>query len=277
MKKSPDSGAKFRQSLPESRRVVVKIGSKVLVDAKGRPDRRRIADLVRQLCDLHARGYELVLVSSGAIASGMEALGIARRPESVPDLQMCAAVGQPRLMSTYFELFAAHRVRVGQLLLTHEDFERSLSLANMRRTLDHLLRRRVVPVVNENDAVADEEVKAFMSLGDNDRLASLVARQVRADLVVMLSAVDGLRRPLAGGRTARVPFVEDVDARVRALVRPAKAGGLSKGGMDSKLAAAAACTRAGANVVVADGRRKDALLRVLAGEDEGTLFPAAPL
>ena len=190
---------------------------------------------------------------------------------------MCAAVGQPRLMSTYFELFAAHRVRVGQLLLTHEDFERSLSLANMRRTLDHLLRRRVVPVVNENDAVADEEVKAFMSLGDNDRLASLVARQVRADLVVMLSAVDGLRRPLAGGRTARVPFVEDVDARVRALVRPAKAGGLSKGGMDSKLAAAVACTRSGANVVVADGRRRDALLRVLAGEDEGTLFPAAPL
>ncbi len=277
MKKAPDSGAKFRQSLPESRRVVVKIGSKVLVDSKGRPDRRRIADLVRQVSALHAKGYELLLVSSGAIASGMEALGIARRPESVPDLQMCAAVGQPRLMATYFELFAAHRVRIGQLLLTHEDFERRLSLANMRRTLDHLLRQRVVPIVNENDAVADEEVKAYMSLGDNDRLASLVARQIRADLVVMLSAVDGLRRPLAGGRTARVPVVEDIDRGVLALVRPAKAGGLSKGGMDSKLAAAAACTRAGANVVVADGRRRDALLRVLAGADEGTLFPAAPL
>ena len=277
MKKAPDSGAKFRQSLPESRRVVVKIGSKVLVDSKGRPDRRRIADLVRQVSALHAKGYELLLVSSGAIASGMEALGIARRPESVPDLQMCAAVGQPRLMATYFELFAAHRVRIGQLLLTHEDFERRLSLANMRRTLDHLLRQRVVPIVNENDAVADEEVKAYMSPGDNDRLASLVARQIRADLVVMLSAVDGLRRPLAGGRTARVPVVEDIDRGVLALVRPAKAGGLSKGGMDSKLAAAAACTRAGANVVVADGRRRDALLRVLAGADEGTLFPAAPL
>ena len=277
MKKTPDSGAKFRQSLPESRRIVVKIGSKVLVDSKGRPDRRRIADLVRQVAALHAKGYELLLVSSGAIASGMEALGIEKRPESVPDLQMCAAVGQPRLMATYFELFAAHRVRIGQLLLTHEDFERRLSLANMRRTLDHLLRQRVVPIVNENDAVADEEVKAYMSLGDNDRLASLVARQIRADLVVMLSAVDGLRRPLAGGRTARVPVVEDIDRGVLALVKPAKAGGLSKGGMDSKLAAAAACTRAGANVVVADGRRKDALLRVLAGEDEGTLFPAAPL
>ena len=277
MKKTPDSGAKFRQSLPESRRIVVKIGSKVLVDSKGRPDRRRLAAIVAQVAALRRRGCEVVLVSSGAIASGMEALGIARRPSAVPDLQMCAAVGQPRLMATYFELFAAHRVRAGQLLLTHEDFERRLSLANMRRTLDHLLVRRVVPVVNENDAVADEEVKAYMSLGDNDRLAALLSRPVRADLVVMLSAVDGLRRPLAGGRTARVPFVEEIGRGALSLVRPAKAGGLSKGGMDSKLAAAAACTAAGANVVVADGRRRDALLRVLAGEDEGTLFPASPV
>ena len=276
MKKTPDSGAKFRQSLPESRRVVVKIGSKVLVDAKGRPDRRRIADLVRQICVLHAKGYELVLVSSGAIASGMEALGIAKRPESVPDLQMCAAVGQPRLMATYFELFAAHRVRIGQLLLTHEDFERRLSLANMRRTLDHLLARRVVPVINENDAVADEEVKAYMSLGDNDHLASLVARQTRSDLLVMLSAVDGLRRPAAGGRTARVPYVESISRAAMALVRPAEAGGVSKGGMDSKLRAAAACVQAGCNVVIADGRRRDVLVRVFEGADEGTLFPAVP-
>ena len=259
------------------RRIVVKIGSKVIVDAKGRPDRRRLAAIVAQVAALRRRGCEVVLVSSGAIASGMEALGIARRPSAVPDLQMCAAVGQVRLMTLYHELFAAEKVRVGQLLLTHEDFDRRLSVANMRRTMDHLLRAGVVPVVNENDAVADEEVKAYMSLGDNDRLASLLARQVRADLVVMLSAVDGLRRPLAGGRTARVPFVEDVDAGVRALVKPAKAGGLSKGGMDSKLAAAVACTRSGANVVVADGRRKDVLLRVLAGEDEGTLFPASPV
>lgn len=276
MKKTEESGEKFRQTLPESRRIVVKIGSKVIVDAKGRPDRRRLVALVAQVAALRRRGCEVVLVSSGAIASGMEALGIARRPSAVPDLQMCAAVGQVRLMTLYHELFAAERVLVGQLLLTHEDFERKLSVANMRRTMDHLLRAGVVPVVNENDAVADEEVKAYMSLGDNDHLASLVARQTRSDLLVMLSSVDGLRRPAAGGRTTRVPYVESVGRAAMALVRPAEAGGVSKGGMDSKLRAAAACMQAGCNVVIADGRRRDVLARVLAGEDEGTLFPAVP-
>ena len=276
MKNSENSGEKFRQTLPESRRIVVKIGSKVIVDRHGRPDRRRLAELVAQTAALRRRGYELVLVSSGSIASGMEALGIARRPAAVPDLQMCAAVGQVRLMTLYHELFAAEKIRVGQLLLTHDDFDRKLSVANMRRTIDHLLRAGVVPVVNENDAVADEEVKAYMSLGDNDHLASLVARQTRSDLLVMLSSVDGLRRPVSRGRTVRVPYVESVGRSVLALVRPAEAGALSKGGMDSKLRAAAACMQAGCNVVVADGRRKDALQRVVAGEDEGTLFPAVP-
>ena len=277
MKNADDSGRKFRQTLPESRRIVVKIGSKVLVGPGGRPDRRRIAALVRQVAALRQAGRELVLVSSGAIASGMEALGIARRPSSVPDLQMCAAVGQVRLMALYYELFAAERVTAAQLLLTHDDFERRLSVANMRRTMDHLLAKGVVPIVNENDAVADEEVKAYMSLGDNDHLASLVARQTRSDLLVMLSAVDGLRRPVAGGRTARVPYVEAVGRSVMALVRPTEAGAVSKGGMDSKLRAAAACMQAGCNVVIADGRRRDVLARIVAGEDEGTLFPAIPL
>ena len=277
MKAADDSGRRFRQTLPESRRIVVKIGSKVLVGAGGRPDRRRIAALVRQVAALRRAGHELVLVSSGAIASGMEALGISRRPSSVPDLQMCAAVGQVRLMALYFELFAAERVIAAQLLLTHDDFERKLSVANMRRTMDHLLARGVVPIVNENDAVADEEVKAFMSLGDNDHLASLVARQTRSDLLVMLSAVDGLRRPISGGRTVRMPYVESVGRSVMALVRPAEAGAISKGGMDSKLRSAAACMQAGCNVVIADGRRRDVLARIVAGEDEGTLFPAIPL
>jgi len=277
MKNADDSGRKFRQTLPESRRIVVKIGSKVLVGPGGRPDRRRIAALVRQVAALRRAGHELVLVSSGAIASGMEALGIARRPSAVPDLQMCAAVGQVRLMALYYELFAAERVTAAQLLLTHDDFERRLSVANMRRTMDHLLAKGVVPVVNENDAVADEEVKAYMSLGDNDHLASLVARQTRSDLLVMLSAVDGLRRPISGGRTVRVPYVETVGRSVMALVRPAEAGAVSKGGMDSKLRAAAACMQAGCNVVIADGRRRDVLARIVAGEDEGTLFPAIPL
>ena len=191
MHKAQDSSrARFREALAESRRIVVKIGSKVLVGAGGRPDRRRMAHLVAQTAQLVRKGYEVVLVSSGAIASGMEALGMRTRPSSVPDLQACAAVGQGKLVSIYHNLFDKEKIAAAQLLLTHDDFERKLSVANLRRTMDHLLRAGVVPVVNENDAVADEEVKAYMSLGDNDHLASLVARQTRSDLLVMLSAVD---------------------------------------------------------------------------------------
>lgn len=277
MKTETNEGTKFRQTIPESRRITVKIGSKVLVDAAGRPDRRRIAALVKQLCVIRRGGAEVVVVSSGAIASGMEALGLRQRPSAVPDLQACAAVGQVRLMSLYHDLFLREHIQMGQLLLTHDDFERKLSVANLRRTIDHLLRAGVVPVVNENDAVADEEVKAYMSLGDNDHLASLVARQTRSDLLVMLSTVDGLRRPAKSGRMVRVPWAPAVDRKLMALVRPPEAGSVSKGGMDSKLRASAACMQAGCNVVIADGRRANALLRVMAGEDVGTLFPAVPV
>lgn len=270
------SGTRFREALGESRRIVVKVGSKVLVGAGGRPDRKRMARLVAQVAGLSRGGCGVVLVSSGAIASGMEALGIRERPSSVPDLQACAAVGQGRLMAIYHDLFAREKVVPAQLLLTHADFERSISVANLRRTMDHMLKAGVVPVVNENDAVADEEVKAYMSLGDNDHLASLVARHARADLLVMLSSVDGLRRDCGNGRTVRIPYVPEIDKSVMALVRPQGAGGISKGGMDSKLRAAFACVQAGCNVVVADGKRADVLLRIVRGEDEGTLFPAMP-
>lgn len=271
-----NSGDKFRQTVPESRRVVVKIGSRVIVRKTGKPDNARIKSLVQQLAAMHRAGYELVVVSSGAIAAGMEALRIAKRPESVPDLQMCAAVGQGRLMATYAELFGKQKIVVGQMLLTHDDFDRKIRLANLRRTMDHMLRQGIIPIINENDAVADEEVKADLSFGDNDYLASLVVRQTRADLLIILSTVDGLRSYDAKGRTHRVPYVEAINRSVLQLVRPPTAGGLSKGGMDSKLRAADACMKAGCNVVVADGRRRDVLSNVIAGRDEGTLFIASP-
>ena len=274
---SINSGDKFRQSLPESRRVVVKIGSRVIVRKSGKPDKARIKRLVLQLAAMHRAGYELVVVSSGSIAAGMEALGMPSRPTAVPDLQMCSAVGQGRLIATYAEMFGKLKIRVGQMLLTHDDFESKIRLANLRRTMDHMLRARVIPIINENDVVADEEVKADLSLGDNDNLASLVVRQTRADLLILLSTVDGLRAYDAKGRTRRVPYVEAVNKAVLQLVRPPAAGGLSKGGMDSKLRAADACMKAGCNVVVADGGRKDVLANIIAGRDEGTLFIGAPV
>lgn len=272
-----NNGDKFRQTLPESRRVVVKIGSRVIVRKTGKPDMVRIRGLVLQISAMQRKGYELVVVSSGAIAAGMEALGIAKRPEAVPDLQMCAAVGQGRLMGTYSELFAKQKIIVGQMLLTHDDFERKMRLVNMRRTMDDMLRHGVIPIINENDVVADEEVKADMSLGDNDYLASLVVRQIRADLLILLSTVDGLRSHAANGRSHRVPYVEAVNKAVLKLVQPPEAGGLSKGGMDSKLRAASLCMKAGCNVVIADGTKKDVLTNIVSGQDEGTLFIASPV
>ncbi len=274
---SINSGEKFRESIPESRRVVVKIGSRVIVGPTGRPDHARIRSLVSQSAEISRRGYQLVIVSSGAIAAGMEALGIQDRPSLVPDLQMCAAVGQGILMAQYADYFSREKLLVGQVLLTHDDFDRKIRIANLRRTMDHMLSHGIIPIVNENDAVADEEVKADMSLGDNDYLASLVVRQIRADLLVMLSTVDGLRAPRGKtGKTVRVPYVEAVDRKVQELVKPSD-GTLSKGGMDSKLRSAAVCMKSGCNVVIACGRRKDVLTRIMRGDDEGTLFLGAPV
>ena len=271
-----NSGMKYRESIPESRRVVIKIGSRVIVQSSGRPDARQIRQLVGQVAHARRKGYEIVLVSSGAIAAGMEALGMRERPTSVPDLQMCAAIGQGRLIARYVELFAKERTLVGQVLLTHDDFDRKVSVTNLRRSIDHLLRAGAIPVINENDVVADEEVKAFMSLGDNDYLASLVVRQIRADLLVLLSTTDGLRDLSPQGRNRRIPFVENIDRETFRLVAAPKKGGLSKGGMDSKLRAAQSCTQAGCNVVIANGRRSRVLEAILNGEDVGTMFIASP-
>ncbi len=272
-----NSGEKFRQTLPESRRIVIKIGSRVIVRKSGRPDIAKIRCLVEQICKIERSGYEVVIVSSGAIAAGMEALNIVKRPEAVPDLQMCAAVGQGLLMACYSELFGKEKIIVGQMLLTHDDFTRKIRLTNMRRTMDHMLRAQVIPIINENDAVADEEVKADMSLGDNDNLASLVVRQIRADLLILLSTVDGLRAHAENGRSHRVPYVEAVNKAIQKLVQPPVAGGVSKGGMDSKLRAAASCMKAGCNVVIADGTKKDILTHIISGKDVGTLFIASPV
>lgn len=146
---------KFREFIPETRRVIVKVGSHVIVQKTGRPDARQLRSLVSEVAALRNSGKEVVLVSSGAVAAGVEALGLQRRPETVPEMQMAAAVGQARLMSKYASLFGEHQLMVGQVLLTHSDFEHTVLLSNGRRTLNHLLRRGVVPIVNENDVVAD--------------------------------------------------------------------------------------------------------------------------
>ena len=262
---------KCRGVMRDARRVVVQVGTHAIATQTGRPDRRVLRRLVSQICALEKSGVEVAFVSSGAVAAGVEALGLKARPKQVNDVQMCAAVGQARYINEYERLFAAEGVKIGQVLLTRADFNDRRRALNVRRVLDHLMRAGIVPVINENDVVSDEELKG-LAFGDNDRLSALIAKLVRADALVLLSTVDGLLD--AAGR--RVPEVERFADALK-LVRAGAKGALSKGGMDSKLAAARAACKAGANVVIADGRKPKVLDRVFAGEDCGTFMAATAM
>jgi glutamate 5-kinase len=268
------SSLRYRSVIPEARRVVIKIGSRVLVQKTGRPDKRRMRSLVREIAAIQAAGHEVVVVSSGAVGAGMAALGMKQRPESLPELQMAAAVGQTRLMSHYAELFEQRNCKVGQVLLTHFDFQHKVRFTNARRTMESLIRHNVIPIINENDVVADEEIRADLTLGDNDYLASLVVNLIRADLLILLTTVDGLRESGAGGRTRRVRYLESITRKTYALVN-AHDSHLSKGGMGTKLKAAASIAKAGSSAVIANGRQTGVLTSIMAGDDVGTLVLAS--
>ena len=247
-------------------RIVVKVGTHAIAAKSGRPDHAALRRLVTQLCALRKTGHEVVFVSSGAVAAGVEALGLKARPTDVNDVQMCAAVGQARFIYEYEKLFAEHGVKIGQLLLTHYDFEERHRAQNVKKSLDHLVKAGIVPVVNENDVVADEELKG-QTFGDNDWLSFLIAKLVRADVLVLLTTVDGLLD--ANGR--RIPEVAEFK-NVMKLVRAGEKGKLSKGGMDSKLTAVKAAVANGVDVYIANGR-KSVLVPLLAGKSVGTFFP----
>jgi len=267
---------KYREIIADARRIVVKVGSRVLVQKNGRPDARCMRVLARQIADLHRSGRDVVVITSGAIGAGMEALHMPLRPEKVPDLQMAAAVGQTRLMSRYDKLFSERGCMVGQVLLTHDDFRHKLRLTNASRTLENLLRHRVIPIINENDVVADEEIRADLTIGDNDNMAALVVKLIRADLLIMLTTVDGVREPTPSGRTRRVRYIENVTRNTFRLVSGEKSG-LSKGGMGTKLTAAQKAAKVGCSVVFANGRKDGVLQRVMNGECVGTMIVAAGL
>ncbi len=261
--------AQARAALQNAKRIVVKAGTRVLVGPSGRPDGRRIGALVRSIAQLKADGRQVILVSSGAIGSGMDTLGFKRRPKDVSGLQMCAAVGQTQLMSIYARLFATHGLHVGQVLLTHEDLRHRGRHLNARNTMLRLLRQGIVPIVNENDVVSVDEIR----VGDNDVLAALVSLLVEAELLVLLSTTDGLKRR-TNTAEERVSYVPAIDDHILGLAS-GKGSELSSGGMATKLRAAAMLLQDGAAVVIADGRKSSVLERVLSGKDVGTLFGLA--
>ena len=252
-----------RNQLKEAKRIVVKVGSRVLVDKTGKPDHERIHTLVTGMVAAHDAGHEMVLVSSGAIAAGIEALGMDTRPTALPDLQMAAAVGQTRLMSLYSHLFGQQQMKVGQILLTDDLLKADEHRTNAKNTLSNLIEHRIVPIINENDTIATEEI----TFGDNDLLAALVAILTEADALILLTTTDGLH----DGNGERVSFVDEVSDDILALDKGAN-GPLSTGGMTSKLLAAVQAADAGTAVVIADGQTDGIIQSILAGEDAGTLI-----
>jgi len=259
-----------RPGIASARRVVVKVGSSSLTTAEGRLDRGAVDQLVGTLAAEHAAGRQIVLVTSGAIAAGLAPLGLSRRPRDLATAQAAASVGQGLLVGHYAAAFARRGITVGQVLLTAEDITRRTHYRNAQRTLYRLLRLGVIPIVNENDTVATDEIR----FGDNDRLAALVTHLVRADLLVLLSDVDGLYDgdPRRDGATlvARVAGPEDL-AGV-ALARTGRSG-LGTGGMVTKVEAAHIAVTGGVPVVLTAAPRAAA---ALAGEEVGTLFEAGP-
>ena len=259
-----------RKKLASARRVVVKIGSRALVQSNGRPDTRRMAALVDGIAALHREGREVIVVSSGAIACGLQALGMKKRPEDLPTLQMAAAVGQSRLMAAYDKLFARKKCRIGQVLLTHDDLEHRRRHLNARNSMLKLLEHGVIPIVNENDVVSVDEIK----FGDNDALASRSAMLVEADLLVLLTTVNGFRATDAKGRSRKVDFLPGVTSETLSHAK-GKGSAFSTGGMASKLTSAAEAARMGTTVVIANGRQDGILQKIVSGANVGTLIPSS--
>lgn len=252
-------------------RVVVKVGTGVLTDDQKRPDLRQMEQLTAQIAAQQRRGIEMVLVTSGAVGAGMGALGFDRRPAHLAELQACAAVGQSRLMATYQNLFAQHELVAAQVLLTYADLQHHERHLNARATLIALLDRGVVPIINENDAVSFEELK----FGDNDKLSALVASLLPADLVVILTTVDALIQDFGTPHQRNLSTIEQIDQTVERIAKGTSSS-TAVGGMISKIEAAKIAVRSGIPLVIASGRKTDALTRILDGEDEGTIFIPHP-
>lgn len=245
--------------------VVVKVGTSVLTK-NGRFDRRIISELAGEVAVFLKKGVRVSIVSSGAIGAGMTILGLKERPKTMQGLQAAAAVGQRYLMQCYEEAFSKKGFSTAQMLLTWDDLAHRRRFLNARHTLEEIQKWNIVPVINENDTVATDEIR----FGDNDRLSGLLSILIEADVLVILSDTDGLYSN-AGGRPERIQVVKKMKDSIFSHVRESK-NSFTVGGMRSKLAAVAMCVDAGIPVFLANGRGRNVLGRVFEGEDIGTFF-----
>jgi len=256
------------ETLACAKKILIKIGSAVLTGADGL-DLKIIDALAQEMCDLTRRGFSIVLVTSGAIASGKHRLNIAGKLKSIPEKQAAAAVGQGRLMRVYSKAFEKNNLYVAQILLTLSDLSDRQRYLNIRNTLSTLMEWHVTPIINENDTVAVDEIK----FGDNDNLAAMIANIIEADLFINLTATDGLYdcNPSQSRKAKRIPLVCEITDEIEAAAT-AETSSVGTGGMKSKIIAAQKVTSIGIPCIIAPGKKKKVLSDIMAGLDIGTLF-----
>lgn len=261
-----------RDRIKDKKKIVIKVGSSTLThESTGKLNLSKMEKLVRVLCDLHNAGKDVVLVSSGAIAVGRQALGINERPKSMPVKQACAAVGQARLMMTYQKLFGEYNQVAAQVLMTKWTMVNDDSRYNAQNTFDQLLSMGVIPIVNENDTVSTHEIE----FGDNDKLSAIVASIIGADLLILLSDIDGLFTD-DPNKNPDATFVEEVPFIDDSFMNMGKgsASSVGTGGMTAKLEAARIATDSGADMIITNGNNVSNIERIINGEKVGTLFLA---
>jgi glutamate 5-kinase len=258
-----------RKILGKARRIVVKVGSSILASVDKGLHYEVFSRLTKEISDLKRQGCESVLVSSGAIAAGMEKLGYKTRPQAITQKQATAAVGQTRLMNIYEDYFSRYQQMVAQVLLTHDDLSHRRRFLNARNTLLTLLGLGIIPIINENDTVAVDEIK----FGDNDNLSALITNLIGADLLIILTDMDGLcdSDPRVNPNARCIPLVEDIDGDIEGIIGETK-NEMSVGGMISKIQAARKASRFGIPTVVARGTKDGILHQILKGKEIGTLI-----
>jgi len=260
MRRIPDKNGK----------IVIKLGTNLITDGKDIIYTERIDSLVEQIVELRTRGHKVILVTSGAIGCGMQILGMKDRPEDIKELQAIAAVGQPHLMALYEDKFNAHRIKIGQLLLSHDDLKDAERGDNTRNTIDQLLNMDIIPIINENDPVAIYELR----YGDNDILSAIVSVLLYVDLYIILTDVEGLcdKNPKTTSDYEIIKYVEKIDDNLEKLIEDS--GYSSFGGMESKIKAMKKVTNVGVPAIITSGTIQDVLIKLLDGEELGTFFAA---
>lgn len=261
----------LRDNLKDKKRIVIKIGSSSLTHTEtGRLNLMKMEILVRELADLHNQGKDVIVVSSGAIAVGKSAMGLSHKPQELDERQACAAVGQARLMMIYQKLFAEYSQTAAQILMTKYTMINRATRVNARNTFDRLLSMGAIPIVNENDTISTDEIE----FGDNDTLSALVAALINADVLLLLSDIDGLFTddPNQNPQAEFIDIVEKIDAHLESMAKGSSGTSVGTGGMATKLKAAHIATSAGADMVIANGADFHIIHKILQGRNYGTLF-----